>query len=78
MIVRCVTAGTNPQGEPDFHFCKVECDDEQYSEGEHYFAAREQAERDGYCNELVVFDQYDIGEWFFENFVWVSATTVRI
>ena len=45
MIVRCVTAGTNPQGEPDFHFCKVECDDEQYSEGEHYFAAREQAER---------------------------------
>jgi len=78
MIVRCVTAGTNPNCEPDFHICKVECDDEQYSEGEHYLAAREQAEKDGYCNELVVFDHHDMEDWFFDNFPWDKAPLVRL
>ena len=78
MTVRCVTAGIMERGQPGLHLCKVQCDDDQYAEGEHYVAAREQAEEEGFGGEMVVFDEKDGPEFLFDHFDWAAVTTVKI
>ncbi len=78
MIVKCVTAGTTARGQPGLHLCKVQCDGDQYAEGEHYVAAREQAEGDGHEGEMVVFDEKDGPDFLFHYFDWDTVITVRI
>lgn len=78
MIVKCVTAGTSANSEPDLHFCKVDCSEDEFAEGDHYMVAREQAGKDGYEGEMVTFDEHDGPDFLFEHFVWDSATVVKI
>lgn len=81
MIVRVVIAGTNGNGDPDFYFCKVDAPEDAIAEGDHYVAARIQAQTDGYEGEMVAFDEDDIRDgpkFLLDQFVWDSATTVKV
>lgn len=76
MIINCVVACFNASGEPDFYFCRVECEQDEYDVGKHYELAEEAAEGEGYSGPMVAFDENDGPEWLFERFVWASADTV--
>lgn len=75
MIVRCVVAGNGMNG-PDFYFCKIECTQEEYDNGEHYKLAAEAAlVAEAYDpDNAVVFDEHDGPVWLFEHFVWSTAS----
>mgnify|MGYP006296098541 CR=1 FL=1 len=77
MIVRMVVAGNGCDG-PDLYFCKVECDQEQYDEGEHYDRAKEAAQEYGLEAPLVAFDENDPPKPLFGLFQWKSATTYSV
>ena len=66
----------NTNGEPDFFFCKVKATQDDIEKGKHYAKAQEAAERDGYSNCSVVFDELDRCPWLFEHFVWESASLI--
>lgn len=74
MIVKCVFAATNANGEPDFGFVKVKVSQKGYDEGHHYFIAEEWALDNDYEQPFVVFDESDGPDWLFEHFVWDSAS----
>jgi hypothetical protein len=76
MFIKCVVACLNAEGASDFYFCKVECRQEQYDNGEHYNIAENQAWSEGYEGPMVTFDENDGPNFLFEHFVWESATTV--
>jgi hypothetical protein len=76
--LKMVVAATNANGEPDLFFCKVICSKEQYEEGDHYDAAKDQAKLEGYESEMVAFDENDPPKSLFELFVWNSAEVVDI
>ena len=77
MRIKCVVAGTNANGSPDFYFCTVECSEGDYNEGRHYDVARRSARDEGYEGEMVVFDEHDGPDFLFNHFVWESASTVQ-
>jgi len=78
MIVRCMVAAINANGEADFYFVKADCSGCQYDVGEHYDAAENQAIEKGYEPKLT-FDEWDTaGKSILDHFVWDTATTVNI
>lgn len=76
MIVRCVVAAINGDGEPDLYFVKVECSQDQYDTGIHYEAAEEAADKDGY-DPMLAYDEYDpAGTAMMHMFEWDTASLV--
>lgn len=76
--VKMIVAAVNANGEPDFFFCKVCCNQEEYDNGEHYDAANALAEEEGYEPKLA-YDQNDSGGHAIEHvFVWESATVIDL
>lgn len=78
MRIKCVTAATNPNGDPDFHFCIVEATEDEIGEGDHYGAARKQAEADDYGGQMVTFDEHDDPGFLMDQFEWSTATVVKL
>jgi hypothetical protein len=78
MIVKCVIACHNAQGEPDLVFIKVRCMPAQYDEGKHYLAAERWAGQGNYEGPFVVFDEHDGPSALFDLFVWDSACVCRV
>ena len=60
MEIKCIVAATTAGDERDLFFCKVECTQDEYYNGDHYEAAKEAAENEGYDPSLV-FDEQDPG-----------------
>lgn len=77
MIVNMVVAAQGFAG-PDLYFCKVECSQEQYDNGEHYDAAHSAAKKNGYDGSMVAFDENDPPKAMFGLFNWESATIYKI
>ena len=83
MKIKCVTACYNAHGEPDFHFCIVDCTQEQYDAGDHYIEANTAALHAGYEGEgryktlMIVFDENDGPKFLFDHFEWGSASVVK-
>jgi hypothetical protein len=76
VIVKCVVAARNSNGESDFYFVKIECTEPQKAEGAYEATALAQAELQGYEPKLV-FVEGDPGWAVLEGlFVWESASTV--
>jgi len=78
MIVRCVVAAVNSNGEPDLYFVKVVCTQEQFDNGAHYEAALQSAEDEGFDPALAYDEQDYAGDRMMGLFVWSSATSVDI
>lgn len=76
MTIKCIVAAVNASGEPDFFFCKVECSKEQYDNGEHYEAAEELAEEEGYEPKLAYDERDPAGRAMLELLDWRNATIV--
>jgi len=77
VIIRCIVAASNAGGEPDLFFVKVKCSLAQYENGDHYKAASEAAEENGYEPSLA-FDENDPGgRAMLPLFVWESASVVK-
>lgn len=75
LFVKTVIACTDAMGTPSFTFSVVRCSKEQYAEGDHYAAAEQQAEEDGYEGSMVAYDENDGPEWLFERFQWDEIDT---
>lgn len=76
--LRVMVAVINPNGNPDFFFCKVKCRQDEYEHDEHYLAAERLAEDEGYEPKLA-FDEYDpAGSAIVDRFVWETATEVSV
>lgn len=73
MTIRCVVAGSNANGSPDFFFVMVRATEEQIANGKHYDVAREAAKENGYDGEMVAFDENDPPKFLFDHFVWETA-----
>lgn len=79
MILRMIVAGTNPNGEPDLFFCKVECSQKDYQEGNHYDAAKRLASDEDWEQPFVAFDEKDAGgKAMLDKFTWESASIVTV
>jgi hypothetical protein len=73
-----MVAAINANGDSDFYFVKVDCTEEQYNLGEHYEAAENKAEEEGYDPKLT-FDEFEsAGKAILEHFEWDAATTVIV
>jgi len=73
MIINCVVAAENSNGEPDFYFVKVECSQKQYDEGFHYEVAKAKANMEGY-RAYLAYDQNDTaGKMLSPLFAWITA-----
>lgn len=59
MIIRCIVAGENANGEPDLFFTKIETDEPNFNRGWHYEIAEMAAINEGYGEPFVVFDEND-------------------
>jgi len=78
MIVRCMVAAINANGDADFYFVKVDCTEDQYNLGEHYDAAEKQAEEEDYEPKLT-FDEFEFaGKAIVDHFEWDTVTTIKI
>lgn len=76
--IKCIVAGINSNGEPDFFFVKVGGTAEQIEEGQHYDTAKDEAAEQGY-EPALVFDENDpAGKAILNSFVWESASTITI
>jgi hypothetical protein len=60
MKVKCLVAGTNASGSPDFFPVVIECTIDEYNNGDHYETAKALAESEGYTPKLVI-DERDDG-----------------
>ncbi len=79
MTIKCVVAGYNANGEPDFYFCKVRCTEQQMDNGDHYDRARRAASENGYEGSAVSIDEFDsAGRAIDHLFVWESASILAI
>lgn len=76
MTIKCVIACHNAAGSPDLFFCKVNCAEKDYGNGEHYDRAQNEARNQGYEGPMVAFDENDGPKALFDLFVWDSATTI--
>jgi hypothetical protein len=75
---KMVVAAINANGEPDFFFCKVRCNAEQYDDGEHYVRAERAATDEGYEPRLS-FDENDAaGKAVIRHFAWKTATEYTV
>jgi hypothetical protein len=73
--VKIVVACTNANGDADLFFFVMKIAEEHYNNGDHYDAAKDHAEANGYEAPMVVFD--DSMPTALENiFVWESASVV--
>lgn len=77
MIIDIVVACTNANGDADLFFFKMELENDQYDLGEHYEAAKNYADDQGYEGEMVVFDN-SMPKALHDIFVWESASTINI
>lgn len=75
VVVACTYA---PSDGPDFYFCKVECRQDQYENGDHYDCARLRASGEGFEPAMVCFDENDGPKFLFDHFVWESASILDI
>lgn len=76
--IKVMVAAVNAGGEPDFFFCKVNCNESEINDGEHYEAAKATAEKEGYEPRLA-FDQNDSGgQAILDVFEWDSADVVDL
>lgn len=73
MIVKVVVAAEGFNG-PDLFFCKVECTEEQYDNGDHYDTAKLAASDNGYEGSMVAFDENDDPKPLFGLFEWKTAS----
>jgi hypothetical protein len=78
METKVVVASFNASGEPDFYFCKIECTEQQYNNGEHYERAEKAASENGYEGPMVAFDQKDPPKPLFDLFKWDSASVFKV
>jgi len=78
MILKCIIACHNASGKPDLAFVKVQCNQAQYDEGQHYEAAQDWARQDNYEPPFVVFDENDVSSGLLELFIWNSAAAVDV
>lgn len=76
--VRCVVAGVNASGEPDFYFVKVECTEEEYDNGEHYACAKQAANDAGYKPYLAYDEQDAGGRAMMDLFEWDTASVYAV
>lgn len=76
--IRMIVAAINANGEPDFYFCKVRCNPEQYANGDHYEFAEKMAVEEGYEPRLA-YDEYDLGgKAILDHFVWNTASEFTV
>lgn len=76
--IKVMVAVVDANGEPDFFFCKVNCNESEINDGEHYEAARALATDEGHEVRLV-YDQTDRGGKAIEHvFEWDSASVVDL
>lgn len=76
--IKMIVAAVNAGGEPDFFFCKVNCNESEIDDGEHYEAARALADEEGFETRLV-FDEMDSGgRAILDVFEWNSATVIDL
>jgi hypothetical protein len=61
MIIKCLVACTNSNGEPELLHIPVECSQEEYDNGKHYEKAKAAAEDEGYESPVWVADENDPG-----------------
>lgn len=74
-----VACDYNPNGDPDFYFCKVRCRRCEYNMGDHYSLAERKADKEGYGGKMVSFDEHDsAGRAILDHFVWDSASTFTV
>lgn len=78
VIVKCVVAARNSNGESDFYFVKIECTETQKAEGDYEAVAFVQAELQGYEPKLVFVEGDPGWEVLVEMGVWEAASTVTI
>ena len=77
MLIKCAISCRNGMGEPDFYFCKVDCTQKQYDEGDHYETIREQAEEEGYGDCGLAYDENDApGMALMSLFDWKTASII--
>ncbi len=77
MIVKMVVAAQGQDG-PDLYFCKVDCTEQQYADGDHYDRAKEAAEENGYEGSMIAFDEHDPPKPLFGLFNWESASVFKV
>jgi hypothetical protein len=77
MLINMVIAGTNANGDSDLFFCKVDISEQGYADGEHFTAAQEYAQDEGYEGPFVVFDQYSPPKPMFDLFEWNTASVIK-
>jgi len=78
VIVRCICAALNSNGEPDLFFVKVDCPEYCIDSGAHYTAAADAAGENGY-DPMLTFDENDPGgRAMLPLFVWDTASVVTI
>ena len=78
ITIRCVVAVINSNGAPDFYFVHVRLTKEQYDEGAHYEAAKNDAEANGY-EAYLAYDERDVaGAKLMDLFDWTTASLVDV
>ncbi len=78
MIIKCIVACLNSNGERDLYFVKIKCTEEQYNLGQHYEEAQTSAEEEGY-DPALVFDENDPGgRAMLPLFAWESASVLEV
>lgn len=77
-IIRCVVSTLNSNGSPDFYFVRVRLTEEEYNDGAHYEAAKNDAEANGY-EAYLAYDEQDIaGVKLMDLFDWTTASLVDV
>jgi hypothetical protein len=75
---KMIVAAINAQGEPDFYFCKVRCNAEQYDNGDHYVLAENKSIAEGYEPKLSYDENDSAAKAILGHFVWKSATEYTV
>ncbi len=57
--IKVLVLCSNSEGAPEMHTCSVEATPEQIAEGLHYDWAKENADRNGYEEPMIAFDERD-------------------
>jgi hypothetical protein len=78
MIIKCIVAVVNSNGEPDLFFVKVDATQSEIDEGEHYNAAEIYAKDQGHEPHLAYDENDRAGNAMLPLFVWETASIVGI
>ncbi|MDO3380396.1 hypothetical protein [Geoalkalibacter halelectricus] len=76
--VKCIVAAHNANGEPDLFFVVVRCTEDQYHNGDHYAAANDFAEAQGYEPALAYDENDSAGRAMLGFFDWQTASSVSL